>query len=115
MLSEEEGGPGRDRRARLGPWIFRKLLAGVLRDDRVVPLTMELIAFDASLGALAFSSGEHAPGGVCVLVQHGLDGQSGAGAGGRDGLQQYLVAGQRLPAQAVGDPGEQTMFHLVPF
>ncbi len=54
-------------------------------------------------------------GGVVAAVQVRLDAQPGARAGGLDGLDHDLVAGQRAAPPVEGDVGEQSVLDLVPF
>jgi hypothetical protein len=49
---------------------------------------------------------------VVAGVQGGLDPQTAAGAGRRDGLDDDLVAGQRPARPVHGDVGEQPVFDL---
>ena len=51
-------------------------------------------------------------GWVVAAVQHGLDAQLAAGPGRCDGLEDHLMAGQRLPRQFEGDVGEQPVLDL---
>jgi hypothetical protein len=53
-------------------------------------------------------------GGVGGLVEFGVDAQAGAGGGGPDGLDDYLVAGQGSSAPVCRDVGEEPVFDLVP-
>jgi hypothetical protein len=84
--------------------------AGELGVEGVVPGAVHGVALKRQ-GIQALPA-DRDSGGVVAGVQGGLDTQTAAGAGRRDGLDDDLVAG-RWPAPPVAaDPGEQPVFDL---
>ncbi len=86
----------------LGSWI-----------DRVIPGSVARVGFDWQ--RLHARPADRYPKRVGPGVQFRVHAQPGAGARGRNGLDNDLVAGQRPPAPVHGDVGEQAvldLFHL---
>jgi hypothetical protein len=85
---------------------------GGLGVEGVVPGAVDGVALDRQ-GIQALPAGRDARG-VLAGVQGGLDAQTAAGAGRRDGLDDHLVAGQWPAPPVDGDVGEQPVLDLVP-
>src|ERR1700694_1967241 len=82
----------------------------------VVPLAVEVVPRQDALGFKGFDLfvGNLDAGGVDGGVEFGADGESGAGGGRCDGLDDDFVAGQWPTTPVHRDVGEQPVLDLVP-
>src|SRR5919206_2334452 len=80
--------------------------------DRVVPLTVELIADEIERGHLLVRDGD--PFGVAVRIELATHAQPRLGRGAADQIDDHLIADQRPGAPVHADEREQAVFDLVP-
>src|SRR6516164_7625060 len=80
--------------------------------DGVVPLAVELGAFDVDGGHLGVGYDNAA--GVLAGVEFTAHGETGFSGGGRDQLDDDPVADERFGAPVLADEGEEPVFDFVP-
>src|SRR4029077_13232274 len=80
--------------------------------DGVVPLAVELGAFDVDGGHLGVGNDNAV--GVLPSVEFAAHGEAGFGGGRRDQFDDDPVAGERLGAPVLADEGEEPVLDFVP-
>ena len=80
--------------------------------DGVVPVAVEFVA--VNVDGVHLGVGDFDAGGINVGVDLAAHLEAGVGGGGRDQLDDGLVADERLAAPVLGDEREEAMLDLVP-
>src|SRR4249919_3734534 len=80
--------------------------------DCIVPLAMEGVALDVDSGQFGF--GDFDTAWIARAIEVAGNGESFAGRGGGDQLDDDLMADERLAAPVLGDVGEQSVLDAVP-